>query len=301
MSIRDYGQHYPRVVAVGEAKAAYRLHESAVRNRLVDERKKRFSVEEVAAYETKEEKRTPGQKTLAAKVAAEIAAIKIDKEITQEEAEQSKKLREEIAKAVLAVPDRDAQKVAWDGLMDIPTATVLVHREPELVPDTYMYFRGELDSRREKVSAGLPSFLGGGDIQSDDCTGRCIPLARKQLAVWLTRPEHPLTARVMVNRVWHWHFGRGIVATPNDFGRQGQPPVFPDLLDWLAAEFPARGWSVKALHRLIMTSEAYRARAASIMARISGPIRTTPCSGGGTGAGSKAKHSGTRCIPLREL
>jgi hypothetical protein len=81
---------------------------------------------------------------------------------------------------------------------------------------------------------------------------------RRELASWLCRAEHPLTARVMVNRIWQGHFGRGIVGTPNDFGIQGQSPTHPELLDWLASEFVAREWSVKAMHRLIVTSAAYR-------------------------------------------
>jgi hypothetical protein len=258
MSIRDHGQHYPRVVAVAEARTAFRLHEEKIRKRLIEERKKQFSAEEVAAYETKDAARTAEQKALAAKVAEAVAAIKLDKEMTAEEAEASRKLREAIGKAVLEVPERDAQRTPWDGLMDIPSATVLGHREPELVPETRIYFRGDLGSQKEIVHAGLPAFLGGGDISSEDCAGRCIPLARKQLALWLTSPAHPLTSRVMINRIWQGHFGRGIVSTPNDFGRQGQAPVYPELLDWLASEFVARGWSVKAMHRLIMTSDAYQ-------------------------------------------
>jgi hypothetical protein len=81
---------------------------------------------------------------------------------------------------------------------------------------------------------------------------------RSELARWLTSPEHPLTTRVMVNRLWQHHFGRGIVATPSDFGRNGRRPSNPDLLDWLARRFVASGWSLKAMHRLMMTSEAYR-------------------------------------------
>lgn len=258
MSIRDHGQHYPRLIAITEARNAYRLYETSVRERLVAERKKKFSSEEVTAYETKDEARTPQQKGLAEKVAAEIRGIKLDKEMTAEDAARRKELLEEIGKAVLATPEQDAQKVVWDGLMDIPTAAVLGHREPELVPETRLYGRGELGLPGEKVSAGLPGFLGGGDVVADDCSGRCTPLARKQLALWLTQPDHPLTARVMVNRVWHWHFGQGLVATPNDFGRQGQAPAIPELLDWLATEFVAGKWSVKALHRLIMTSETYQ-------------------------------------------
>jgi hypothetical protein len=81
---------------------------------------------------------------------------------------------------------------------------------------------------------------------------------RLAFANWLTQPDHPLTARVMVNRIWLEHFGEGIVATPDNFGRAGQPPSHPDLLDWLATEFVATGWSMKAMHRLILTSSTYR-------------------------------------------
>ena len=81
---------------------------------------------------------------------------------------------------------------------------------------------------------------------------------RLALAEWLTRPEHPLTARVMVNRIWQHHFGRGLVATANDYGRLGEKPSHPELLDWLAARFVRDGWSVKAMHRLILSSATYR-------------------------------------------
>ena len=84
-------------------------------------------------------------------------------------------------------------------------------------------------------------------------SGRRLAFAR-----WLTQPGHPLTARVMVNRLWLLHFGEGIVSTPDNFGIAGAPPSHPELLDWLATEFVARGWSVKAMHRLILTSAAYR-------------------------------------------
>jgi hypothetical protein len=81
---------------------------------------------------------------------------------------------------------------------------------------------------------------------------------RAELAKWITDPENPLTARVMVNRIWHYHFGRGIVGTPNDFGRMGERPTHPELLDYLANEFVASGFSVKHVHRLILTSNAWQ-------------------------------------------
>jgi mono/diheme cytochrome c family protein len=93
-------------------------------------------------------------------------------------------------------------------------------------------------------------------------TGRRLALAR-----WLARAEHPLTARVMVNRLWQHHFGRGLVATPNDFGRNGAGVSHPELLDWLATEFVARGWSVKAMHRLMLLSNTYRQSSANDAAK----------------------------------
>ena len=104
------------------------------------------------------------------------------------------------------------------------------------------------------VARGVPEFL-------EQSPPRTIPSdqsGRRQLAEWLTDPDHPLTARVMVNRIWHHHFGRGLVATPSNFGSRGSAPTHPDLLDWLARRFIESGWSVKAIHRLILTSRVWR-------------------------------------------
>jgi hypothetical protein len=81
---------------------------------------------------------------------------------------------------------------------------------------------------------------------------------RRALAEWMASAENPLTARVLVNRVWHWHFGRGIVATPGNFGKMGVAPSHPELLDWLATEFMRQGWSIKQMHRMIMNSATYK-------------------------------------------
>jgi hypothetical protein len=81
---------------------------------------------------------------------------------------------------------------------------------------------------------------------------------RRELAQWLTQPGHPLTARVLVNRLWHYHFGRGIVATPSNFGLRGEPPTHPELLDWLAARFVAANWSIKEIQREIVQSKTYQ-------------------------------------------
>ena len=121
--------------------------------------------------------------------------------------------------------------------------------------------RGEFTNPGILVLPGVPAVLNGGlkpyrveRLQwSTETTGRRLALAK-----WLTQPNHPLTARVIVNRVWQHHFGAGLVSTPGNFGRMGARPTHPKLLDWLAREFVDRGWSLKALHRLIMTSTAYR-------------------------------------------
>ncbi len=113
--------------------------------------------------------------------------------------------------------------------------------------------RGEPDKLGAEVPRRFLEVLGG-DVVPARATGS----GRLELATWITRPENPLTARVFVNRVWQWHFGQGLVTTPSDFGLRGDAPSHPDLLDWLASEFIASGWSVKALHRLIMRSQTYQ-------------------------------------------
>jgi hypothetical protein len=107
-----------------------------------------------------------------------------------------------------------------------------------------------------EVGPAFPVVLGGeaaAPAAGPASTGRRTALAR-----WITRPEHPLTARVMVNRVWQAHFGRGISGVSSDFGRLGEKPTHPELLDWLAADFVKNGWTLKRLHRQILTSAAYR-------------------------------------------
>ena len=128
------------------------------------------------------------------------------------------------------------------------------------LPVQFVRIRGEVDSLGERVLPGFPSALSGNDGPAPmrlDSLGN-VRQWRLPLAEWIASPGNPLTARVMVNRLWQWHFGRGIVATPSNFGANGIRPTHPGLLDWLAAEFVASGWSVKAMHRLILKSSTYR-------------------------------------------
>ena len=112
---------------------------------------------------------------------------------------------------------------------------------------------GDLFSPADPVEPGALSVVGLKADIPKEANGR-----RTALAKWITHKDNPLTARVMVNRIWQYHFGRGLVGNPNNFGATGKKPTHPELLDWLASEFMAKGWSVKQLHRLIMTSETYR-------------------------------------------
>jgi hypothetical protein len=131
----------------------------------------------------------------------------------------------------------------------------LFHRaEPVVV---HRLRRGELSKPREEAEPALPAALASAETPTDFAqvsAGR----RRAALAAWLTAPENPLTARVLVNRVWGWHFGRALVRTPNDFGAQGEPPTHPELLDWLARDLVEHGWDLKRLHRLIVLSSTYR-------------------------------------------
>jgi mono/diheme cytochrome c family protein len=120
------------------------------------------------------------------------------------------------------------------------------------VHDVKVHIRGRYDRLGPTVPRRFPRVLAG-ESQSPITTGS----GRLDLARWVASAENPLTARVMVNRLWQWHFGEGIVRTPNNFGHLGTPPTHPELLDWLAAEFVRSGWSVKAMHRTIMLSAAY--------------------------------------------
>ena len=124
---------------------------------------------------------------------------------------------------------------------------------------TYLLQRGDAQAIGQRVVPGVPRMLTAKLPEFDPSPPREGTSGnRLAFARWLTRPDHPLTARVMVNRIWLNHFGRGIVVTPSNFGLTGAEPTHPELLDWLATEFVRDGWSIKAMHRLIMTSAAYR-------------------------------------------
>ena len=128
--------------------------------------------------------------------------------------------------------------------------STLVVRELPKPRETYVQIGGDFLRKGVSVSPGVPAILP--PLETSETPNR-LDLAR-----WLVDRRNPLTARVTVNRMWQRYFGKGLVATDNDFGSQGSPPTHPELLDWLASEFMERGWSQKKLHRLIVTSATYR-------------------------------------------
>jgi hypothetical protein len=214
MEVADQKQFYPQLLAVDEARRAYRAFERSVAGRA----------------------------------------------LTPEEEQRKEQLSKAIGQAVLALPERagSAPGRPYDGLLEVPTASVLGHERPELVTTVHLLRRGDLSMPGDEISPALPQVLA-------EQTGRDAALpgpfgSRKELALWITQPDHPLTARVMANRIWAWHFGQGLVSTPSDFGKMGQPPSHPELLDWLATEFVAGGWKIKDMHRLIMKSRTYQQR-----------------------------------------
>ncbi len=165
-------------------------------------------------------------------------------------ASQREKLRGQF---LLTAPELKAARAEIEKLRKPePATTTLVLRErpPENPRPTFLHNRGEYTQPTDRVEPGVFAFL--------DPLPAGAPHDRLAFARWLVSPENPLTARVTVNRAWAAFFGRGIVRTVDDFGYQGESPSHPELLDWLAVEFMEQGWSMKKLHRLIVTSATYR-------------------------------------------
>ncbi|MBC8003559.1 MAG: DUF1553 domain-containing protein [Opitutaceae bacterium] len=246
-----YKSGYPKWLRVEELKGAIQHIDEAARKRVVDGVRSRFSADLLAAYDTAVERRSVEQKKLAAQLEAALTQAGLqenaegkeaDIPLTEAESKERGRLIVELGKAALKVNP-------------VPqTATVLGHAA--VTPVIHLAHRGDWRATGEAVGPAFPSMLAAGKSIDEDPEKKLA--RRKALALWLTEADHPLTARVIVNRVWHWHFGRGIVGTPNDFGRQGEEPTHPELLDWLASEFVSQGWSLKKLHRMILLSETYQ-------------------------------------------
>ncbi|WP_390173916.1 PSD1 and planctomycete cytochrome C domain-containing protein [Rhodopirellula islandica] len=196
-----------------------------------------------------EEKITAREKLIADNVAAAKSNLdppvdseekpgEVEKRFPAETQAELKTLREELA--------------AWkEATPELPTAMGVTDGE---IVDTAVHLRGSHLTLGDVVSRRVPEVLALDDQPAipDEQSGRL------QFAQWLTNGRHPLTARVMVNRMWRGHFGKGLVSTVDNFGLKGSPPSHPELLDWLAVRFVEEGWSIKAMHRMILLSQTYQ-------------------------------------------
>jgi hypothetical protein len=167
------------------------------------------------------------------------AASKLNPELVAE----YKKLRKSL--------EANSRKKPWDEY------GMCVSESGTQAPDTHILVRGSPQAQGDRVVPSFPSIFGGETAtvvpsRENNSTGRRLAFAR-----WVTSPEHRLTSRVFVNRIWQHHFGRGIVRTPNNFGQLGDPPTHPELLDYLAREFVAGGWRMKPLHKTLLMSRTY--------------------------------------------
>ena len=242
---------------VEEKAAPFRERKSAIEapyRKALKERKRAMLTEaERAALAVPEKERTPHQKKIAAgtTIALKIAWEEVAEAVAANPADRAE--RERLKRAIAAIEQT---------LPRPPAHAMALVDQDKTAPETFVARRGDPESPGPKVAPRPPGIvlatIGTGSFPeaiepTGTTTGRRLALAR-----WLGRGDNPLTARVIVNRLWQHHFGRGIVATPSDFGARGEPPSHPALLDWLATELVAQGWRLKPLHRLMVTSSTYR-------------------------------------------
>jgi Protein of unknown function (DUF1549)/Protein of unknown function (DUF1553)/Planctomycete cytochrome C len=169
---------------------------------------------------------------------------RLEDDLKNKQGDAKKKLEEDIAKAKAA-----AKEHANKPRLDLAYAVV----DAGKIENCAVQTKGDPAKPGDVVPRRFLTVFGGAAVPADDATS-----GRLRLADWLFKESPALTARVIVNRIWQYHFGKGLVPTPNDFGKQGKPPTHPELIDWLAARFVSDGWSIKRLHRLILTSRTWR-------------------------------------------
>ncbi|MEZ5351093.1 MAG: DUF1549 and DUF1553 domain-containing protein [Bryobacteraceae bacterium] len=159
------------------------------------------------------------------------------------------------SKAKLAILETELAALKKAAPPEPPMACAVGEDTPV---EQHVFVRGNPASKGDLVPKRVPEVLAG-----PDAPAIVAGSGRRELANWIASPGNPLTARVMVNRIWQWHFGEGLVRTPSNYGKLGEKPTHPELLDHLAAEFVRQGWSVKSMHRLIMLSAPYRLSSAA--------------------------------------
>jgi mono/diheme cytochrome c family protein len=233
--------------------------------RLVDQEIAKLPEYLQLAYNTPPAKRTEGQKLNAAQVEKTLQNDTLRAKITEKDLVpmMTAEEREKHASLTAQIEALEKQKPK-----PYPAAMAMSDTSREPRPSFFLH-RGSLDQRGSQMTPGVLTVAATAEpmfpAPPPDASST---YRRRGFAEWLVSPDNPLTARVMVNRIWQHHFGEGIVRTPSTFGKMGETPSHPELLDWLAIEFVERGWSIKAMHRLMMTSEAYQMANADIAANV---------------------------------
>lgn len=233
---------YDPGVDVAALKADFKEAETQLKNKI----KERYS--EITTWE----------KEMTAEFRKKLAA-EVKKSLDKPEAER--KLADNVVLFTVIVNPSDEIRIMADRYKELENqlnqgTTTMVMKELDKPRKTTVFIKGDFTRPADEVTAGTPQVLHA--FQPSQPTP-----SRLDLAKWIVDPANPLTARVIVNRVWQQYFGRGIVETENDFGTQGTSPTHPEMLDWLATELIAKKWSLKELHRLIVSSHTYRQSSAA--------------------------------------
>jgi hypothetical protein len=199
--------------------------------------------------EAKRDNETGAEEKSGAQKQNESLPADFDRDITNnQKAQTSKRMPDEVEAEWTRVHARQSELHA--RYVNTPKAYAVIEGLPA---NARVHRKGDPKSLGDEVPRGFLTILGGQQVPKDHRGS-----GREFLARWIADAKNPLTARVMVNRIWAYHFGKGIVQTPNDFGARGHAPTHPKLLDWLASRFIEGGWSIKKMHRMIMLSHAYR-------------------------------------------
>jgi hypothetical protein len=234
-AMREFREH-PKVREAAEM-------ERPLREKIFAKKLAKLSPEAQAAHRARVGERSVEQANLVLETADKVAISEQDlaAEFKGDEKTIWKELLAEVKKLPKPAPLPKAMALSNTGS---PAKTFVLHR-------------GEYSQPGEEVVPSVPEVLRNTDVPEREVR------ARTRLAEWIASEKNPLTARVMVNRIWQHHFGRGLVETPSDFGTHGQEPSHPELLDWLASEFMARGWSIKQMHKVMLMSATYQQSSAS--------------------------------------
>jgi hypothetical protein len=251
-ALADY-QHRLDAWLAETSTTRHELHRlvAAARSKAGRERRKRFPAAVLAAIDKPIEERTALERQL---------FFWSDRQITLTEKDVLAQMNE---KDRIRLPELRRKAAELEATRPQPPAAVTALSTIEVsgpIPSTFLLAGGSYDKPVREVRPGFLSVL----FREPEPVAAIVPSRRggsgrrSALARWLSDPQNPLVARVLVNRVWQGHMGRGLVSNANDFGTQTPPPSHPQLLDWLASDFVAQGWSLKHLHRLIMTSAVYR-------------------------------------------